>query len=220
MRWVAQPLCLFGGLSHVQGVHEQHPVARHTCHLADCGMDVGEVMRRGTARDNVETRVLEGELLRTADDVRLHARRGIAGHDVEPRVTQTARDVATARRDVERSARAGGPGHEKLQVVAAPMSVRLDVRLRSLAPDVGSCRQLHGAPRAVEHRRLDVEVRRRSLRQEPPTLFGVRAVEANDDRILDLHLRERLQDPARDLVAARDPSEDVEEDASGPGRRA
>ena len=37
-----------------------------------------------------------------------------------------------------------------------------------------------------------------------PPLLGVRAVEADDDRQLERHLPERLQDPARDLVAARD----------------
>src|SRR4026209_2736294 len=73
-------------------------------------------------------------------------------------------------------------------------------------------RQLDGTPRPVEHRRLGVEVRRRSLQQDPPPLLGVRPVEAHDDRVLDRHLLEGLQDPARDLVAARDPAEDVEED--------
>ena len=43
-------------------------------------------------------------------------------------------------------------------------------------------------------------------------LLGVRAVEADDDRLRDRHLVERREDPARHLVAARDPAEDVEED--------
>ena len=54
----------------------------------------------------------------------------------------------------------------------------------------------------------------RRLGQDPPPLLGVRPVEPDDDRKLEPHLPDRLQDPARDLVAARDPAEDVEEDGA------
>ena len=57
-----------------------------------------------------------------------------------------------------------------------------------------------------------MQVRGSGLGEDPPALLGVRAVEADDHRKLELHLVERLQDPARDLVAARDAAEDVEED--------
>ena len=53
-----------------------------------------------------------------------------------------------------------------------------------------------------------------------PALVRVRAVEAHDDRHVDSHLLERRQDPARDLVAARDAAEDVEEDRAHLRRRA
>src|SRR6266511_682671 len=42
------------------------------------------------------------------------------------------------------------------------------------------------------------------LVEQLPPLVGVRAVQTDDDRQLDLHLLERGQDPARHLVAARD----------------
>ena len=57
-----------------------------------------------------------------------------------------------------------------------------------------------------------MEVRRRGLREKAPSLLRVRAVETDDDRVVDTHLPECLQDPARDLVAAGDAAEDVEED--------
>ena len=73
-------------------------------------------------------------------------------------------------------------------------------------------RQLHGLAGPVEHRRLDVEVRRRRVGEDLAPLLGVRAVEPHDDRLLDRHPLERGEDAARDLVAARDAAEDVEED--------
>src|SRR5919201_317795 len=53
----------------------------------------------------------------------------------------------------------------------------------------------------------------RGLGQHRPAFLGVRPVEADDDRQLDRHPLERLEDAACDLVAAGDPAEDVEQDA-------
>ena len=50
------------------------------------------------------------------------------------------------------------------------------------------------------------------LREEPAALDVVRAVEAHDERDVGVELGERLDQAARDLVAARDAAEDVEED--------
>src|SRR5262245_28931973 len=80
--------------------------------------------------------------------------------------------------------------------------------LRTAPTSVASCRELHSALRGVEHRRLDVEVRRRRVGEDLAPLLRVRAVESDDDRDVDLDAVERLEDAARDLVAARDPAED------------
>src|SRR5258708_12663095 len=58
-----------------------------------------------------------------------------------------------------------------------------------------------------------MDVRFAGLLEDPAPLLRVRAVEPDDDRVL-RHVEplERLEDPARDLVAARDAAEDVEED--------
>src|SRR5207249_9720739 len=51
------------------------------------------------------------------------------------------------------------------------------------------------------------------LLEQAPSLFRVRAVEPNDERVLrHVETAERVEDAARDLVAARDAAEDVEED--------
>src|ERR671935_65383 len=47
---------------------------------------------------------------------------------------------------------------------------------------------------------------------QPASLLGIRPVQANDDRQIDLDPLERGENSPRDLVAARDPAEDVEED--------
>src|SRR5439155_13942777 len=51
-----------------------------------------------------------------------------------------------------------------------------------------------------------------SLGEDRTPFLGIRAVEANDDRISNADLIQRGQKSARDLVAAGDPAEDVEED--------
>ena len=71
--------------------------------------------------------------------------------------------------------------------------------------------QLHRAPGRLQHRGLDVD-RRVGLLEQSPSLLRVRPVEPDDDRVADLHPVERREDPARHLVAARDPAEDVEQD--------
>ncbi len=48
--------------------------------------------------------------------------------------------------------------------------------------------------------------------QDRPSLVGVRAVEPDHDRRVDLHLLERLHDAVGDFLALRDATEDVDED--------
>src|SRR5687767_6582340 len=85
------------------------------------------------------------------------------------------------------------------------------LRYASARSDQSATSQLHGLAGAVQHRRLDVEALGRRVGQDLPALLGVRAVEPDHDRLLDRHPLERREDPSRDLVAAGDPAEDVEE---------
>ena len=73
-----------------------------------------------------------------------------------------------------------------------------------------SC-ELHDAARGVEHRRLRVHVGQVRLGQQRAALLVVGAVEAHDERDGRLDLLERLDQALRDLVAARDAAEDVEQ---------
>src|SRR4029450_12558862 len=75
-----------------------------------------------------------------------------------------------------------------------------------------SRRQLHSALRGLEHRGLDMEVRRRRVCKQLPSFLCIRAAEPDDDRQIDLHPVESRKDAARYLVAAGDAAEDVEED--------
>ena len=108
----------------------------------------------GAARDDVERAVGERKRLRAADDVGAHARGGVARDDLEPRVAQPPRDVPAARRDVERGRRAGSPGDEPVEVLALAVRIRVDVRLRPVAPRPSTSRgQLHRGLRRLEHGR-------------------------------------------------------------------
>ena len=72
--------------------------------------------------------------------------------------------------------------------------------------------QLDDALGGAEHRLLVVQVLEAGLGEQRQALLGVRAVEADDERHRDLDLLRRLDDPLRDLVAAGDAAEDVEQD--------
>src|ERR671935_222021 len=70
-----------------------------------------------------------------------------------------------------------------------------------------SRRKLHRAPSRIQHGGLDID-RPIGLPELRSTFFGVRPVKPHDDRMRNLHLVERLEDPARDLVTAGDAPED------------
>ena len=72
---------------------------------------------------------------RTADNGRLHPRRRVDGHDLEPRLAQDARDVSPSGGDVQ-SRLPFGPLGEELEVAALAVRVALAVRLGPLRPDV------------------------------------------------------------------------------------
>ena len=143
-----------------------------------------------------------------------HARRRVERHDLSPASRSRRADVAAARRDVERRRAARGPRDEQLEVVALACAVaRRGTARRARRPDVGHAGQLHRAARRLEHRRLRVEVRPAPPRRGcagPPPRSCRRAGRRSGSAIVELV--ERREDPARDLVAARDPAEDVEED--------
>ena len=214
VRRVAQLLGRLDLLGGVLRVLDDDHAVRHARQLAHRRADVAEVVRRDACHDHVERAVGERQILRGAEDVRLHARRGIGGHDLGALLAQPARDVAAAGRDVEHLHALVRVAHldDDVEVGVRRVRRRLAVRSSLSSSTRRSCGQLHGLLGRVEHRRLDVEVRRRGVREDLPALLGVRAVEADDDRRRDLHALERFEDAARDLVAARDPAEDVEED--------
>src|SRR5262245_48047725 len=72
--------------------------------------------------------------------------------------------------------------------------------------DGGACRLEHGWPR----RQLRVGDAR--IGEDLTALLGVGAVEPDDDRRPQLDSAHRLDDALGDLLAARDPAEDVDED--------
>ena len=132
--------------------------------------------------------------------------------DLEARFPEPPRDVAPARRDVERSACAERPLDDEVEIRALAVSLALAVDLGALVPDRAHPASSTTRRGCIEHGRLGVDVRRRGLGEEPPALVRLRAVEADDDRHRDRHPLERLEQAARDLSASRDAAEDVEED--------
>ncbi len=72
--------------------------------------------------------------------------------------------------------------------------------------------ELDDAAGGVEHRLLLVQVGQVGLGEDLQALLGVGAVEAHDQRQLEVELLRGGDDPLGDLVAAGDAAEDVEED--------
>jgi hypothetical protein len=125
-------LGLRGRLRRVLGgrlVDDEHAVARDPRHLEHARAHVGEVVRADAAGDDVEVRVREGKVLGAADDVRAHARRRVAAHDLETRLPQPARHVASAGGDIEGGARAGGPLYDEVEVRSLPVRLARAVGL-------------------------------------------------------------------------------------------
>ena len=192
-------------------VEPQHLVCRDALGDADDGRDPGAdrlVHRIGGERGGDEDhRRVRGGLAHGGGDRVEHG----DALDVLPALARS-----DARDDV-RSVRAVPQPVEPSLGAGQALDDEPCVRSRRGSP---SGRELHRATRAVEHRRLGLEVRERRVAQDRSAFLGIRPVEAHDDRKLEPHLLDRLQDPARNLVAARDATEDVEEDRRGPSRPA
>ena len=166
------------------GVDEQHPVAATRAISATAAPGSSKWCAAVRQATTSKLAVREGERLGAADHVGAHARRGIAGDDLEPCLPQPPGHVPAAgarRRARSRHPPPSGRGGRGRR----PRDGRRSRRRRRARSDqtIGaSRRQLHRAPRRVEHRRLDVEVRGRRLGEDAPPLLGVRAVEAHDER--------------------------------------
>ena len=86
---------------------------------------------------------------------------------------------------------------------------RLRLRPGGHQPRLGELDDLLGG---AEHRLLEMQVGQVGVGQQAESLLGVGAVQADDERHVDLDPPEGLDDPLGDLVAAGDAAEDVEED--------
>jgi hypothetical protein len=131
VRRVVQPLGLLDLVAVVERVLDEHHAPRDARHLADCGANVREVVRRNPCRDRVEAAVRKGDVLRGREDVGPHPGRGIERRHLEALLAKTPRDVPAARRHVERRL-ALGPGDEQVEVAALAVRVALDVCVRAL----------------------------------------------------------------------------------------
>ena len=167
VRGVAELLGLLELLAVVERVDDDDPLRCDPAELARRLRRIGEVVR-GDPRDReVEGPVGERQLLGEADHVRLHPRRRVAAHDLEPGLAQPPRHMPAAGRDVDRRLAALGPLDDQVEI--RPLGVRRarPVQLRPLAPRIthaispsnwfrhASCGELHGAAGCLEHRRLD-----------------------------------------------------------------
>ena len=216
VRRVAELLRLLDVLTHEHGVDDEARSSAATRAISRTAWrDVGEVVRRDAAGDDVEARSRRtGGPRRGRSTSGLHPRRGVAGDDVDPR--PRAAGAPRGRRRSRRRAPCARPAaHSTSRSRSSPS--RCASRRRRTAAARSTRRSRHAASSTARFAAssivgCDVQVRRRGLGEDPAALVGVRAVEAHDDRQLEGHLAERLQDPARDLVAARDTAEDVEED--------
>ena len=138
---IADPLGLLRLLPDVEVVDDDHALRRHTRELAGSLGDVCEMVCCDARRGELEARVCERQVLGEADDVRLHAGRGVAADHLKPRFAQAPRDVAAAGRHVDRGRAARRPFDDQVEIGAGVVRRALAVQLGALAPDVA-----HTAP--------------------------------------------------------------------------
>ena len=215
VRRVAQPLRLLDPLVDEHVVLDDDEPAVDAGHLRHRLANVGEVMRGDPAGDDVEARVGERKVLGEADDVRLHPGRRIEGDDLAAR--PRAAGARRGRRRWRRRAPSAGPrlAHSTIRSrsgpsrcaglsrYAAARSVQASVT-RPPAPRPGGRRRASSARRGGWPGPASASIRRPSSAFVPSRRTTIGSV--------DPHLVERREDAAGDLVAARDPAEDVEED--------
>src|SRR5919201_5007464 len=95
-----------------------------------------EVMRCNPAGDDVEATVGERQVLRATDHIRPHARRRVAGYDLEACLPQAPRHMPAAGRNVESRARATRPRDQEVEVASLPMCVARAVEAFDSAPAI------------------------------------------------------------------------------------
>src|SRR5215216_2973786 len=121
-------------LAHPKVVDDEDALFGDTRHLTDPGLDIPEVVGREPAGHGIEARIIERQLFRRADDVRLHARRRIGADHLESCLPKSPGHVPASGRDVERGLAAGRPLHEEVEVPALAVLAAPAVSLRPLVP--------------------------------------------------------------------------------------
>src|SRR5215204_2815350 len=134
VRGIAHVIRLLGIVVEEEVVDHDHSVAAHPGHLGHRLRNVVEVVCRDAADDDVEALVGKRDVLAPADDIGLHAGRGIDGDDVQSRCAQPAGRVTSTGGDVECRFRAFGPLDDEIEVLTFAMRFGVAVELRALAP--------------------------------------------------------------------------------------
>ena len=152
--------------------------------------------------------------------VRPHPRRWVERDHLGPELAQPPRDVAAAGRDVECLDALGGlaPLDHEVEVGALAMARALAVRLGALRPGAhaaSSTARLAASSIVASTCRFGGAA---SARISRPSSAFVPSKRTTIGCRISICV-ERLQDPARHHVAARDPGEDVEQDRLAPAGR-
>ena len=186
VRRVAQPLGLLAG-SPMKSVSTISTRSRETRAISWTAARVGEVVRRGPARRRRRSsRPANGRSSAGQTTSACIPGAGSHGDHLDAGLAQPPGHVSSPGRDVERGPRAAAHSTRRSRSGPARCASDLDVGLRALVQrSVRSSASSTRSARAVEHRRLDVQVRRRRLAEDPPALLRVRPVEPHDDRVLD-----------------------------------
>ena len=137
VRRVAKLLGLLELLADEDGVRNEDPLAtRPGRALATPAPDIGEVVRRDPRDREVEARSANGSSSARQIDVRLHPRRRVAAHDLEPGLAQPPRDVPAAGRDVDRRPASLRPLDDQVEVRPFDVHRARPVELGPLAPGI------------------------------------------------------------------------------------
>ena len=214
VRRVAQPLGLLDLVAHEQVVDDEHELAADAGHLADGRLRVVEVMGGDPADDDVEARRPRRADARRAQ-ITSGCMPGAGSRETTSSPASRSRRATWPPPVATSSAVCAPAAHSTSEVEIGPLTVRLalPVELRAaVAPDVAHCAS-STARRAASSivgstwrfgGAASVRSRRPSSAFVPSsrTTIGCSIVIRSSAG----------QDPARDLVAARDAAEDVEED--------
>ena len=131
---IAHAIRLLGIRVEEEVVDHDHAVAAHSGHLGHGLRNVVEVVGRDATDDDVEARVGERQVFAPADDVGLHAGRGVDRDDVQPGLAQPPRHVASTGGDVERRLCTLRPLDDEIEIFALAVRLRVAVQLCPFAP--------------------------------------------------------------------------------------